>query len=193
MSQIAMLNEVPDIVGKAKKFAVGKHKNQKRRDGITSFSSHLEGVVNRLKNLGVTNEEILSAGWLHDVIEYTDTTFEEINEVFGNTISVLVLALTKDLNLSNKERELQYIQQLKILTPQSRIIKFCDISANLKEISNSSLSKSQKNKQVRKLFHYLRIIKTGLSDLKPNYPRFQELMEGINSTGKKFHQRPINI
>ena len=182
-----------DIASKAQKFAIEKHQNQKRKDGITSFSNHLEGVVNRLKNLGVSNQEILSAGWLHDIIEYTDTTFEEINKIFGNTISVLVLSLTKDMNLSKKERELQYIKQLKNLTPQAKIIKFCDISASLKEISNSSLSKTQKNKQIKKLFRYMRVIKFGLSEIKPNYPRFQELIDGVNSTGKKFHQRTINI
>ncbi len=188
-----IVDKKEEIVSKAKNFAINKHKNQKRKDKITLFPIHLEGVVNRLKNLGITNQEILSAGWLHDIIEYTDTTFEEINQIFGNAISVLVLSLTKDMNLSNKERELQYINQLKNLTPQAKIIKFCDISASLKEISNSSLSKNQKNREIRKLFHYLRIIKKGLSEEKQNYPRFQELIDGVNSTGKEFHQRQINI
>ena len=132
------------MVAKAKRFALEKHKNQKRKDGNSSFSDHLEGVVNRLKNLGITNQEILSAAWLHDTIEHTDTTFDEINKIFGNTISVLVLSLSKDLNLPNKEKEFQYIQQLKKSDPQAKIIKFCDISANLKDIANSPLSKTQK-------------------------------------------------
>ena len=75
----------------AKKFAREKHKNQKRKDGVTPFYDHLEGVVNRLKNLGISNQDVLSAAWLHDVIEDTNTTFDEINEIFGNIISVLVL------------------------------------------------------------------------------------------------------
>jgi len=182
-----------DIVAKAQKFAHEKHKNQKRKDGITFFSEHLEGVVNRLKNLGITNQEILSAAWLHDTLEHTDGTFDEINKIFGNTISVLVLSLSKDLSLSNKEKEAQYIQQLKNSAPEAKIIKFCDISANLKDISNSPLSKTQKNKQVKKLYHYLRVIKKGLSETKSNYPRMQELVDGINSVGIKFKQRSIVI
>lgn len=179
------------MVFKAEKFALEKHKNQKRKDDITLFSEHLAGVVNRLKNLGITNPEILSAAWLHDTIENTDTTFEEINQIFGNAVSVLVLSLSKDLNLCNKEKELQYIQQLKKSSPQAKIIKFCDISANLKDISNSSLSKTQKNKKIKNLFHYLRIIKKELSETKSNYPRIQELVDGINSVGVKYRQKPV--
>ena len=178
---------------KAQNFAREKHKNQKRKDGITPFSEHLEGVVNRLKNLGISNQDILCSAWLHDTIEDTDTTFDEINEIFGNTISVLVLSLTKDLELSKKQRETQYIQQLKDSTLQAKIIKFCDISANLKDIANAPISKTQKNKQIKKLFHYLRVIKNGVSEIKAEYPKIQELVDGINSVGSKFRQRPIII
>ena len=182
-----------DIVLKAQKFACEKHRNQKRKDGITPFSDHLEGVVNRLKNLGISNQDVLCAAWLHDTIEDTDTSFDEINEIFGNTVSVLVLSLTKDSELSKKEREIQYIQQLKDSTLQAKIIKFCDISANLKDITNAPISKTQKNKQIKKLFHYLRVIKKGLSEINSEYPKMQELIDGMNSVGTKFRQRPIVI
>lgn len=187
------MEDVIDIVAKAKSFAFDKHKNQTKKDKIISFSEHLEGVVNRLKNLGITNQEILSAAWLHDTIEHTDSTFDEINKKFGNTISVLVLSITKDSNLSNKEKEKQYIKQLKKASPQAKIIKLCDISANLKSIGVSPLSKTQKNKKVKKLFQYLRVIKKEISEERTNYPRIKELLDGINSIGSKFHQRPITI
>ena len=178
---------------KAQKFACEKHKNQKRKDSITPFSDHLVGVVNRLKNLGIVNQNVLCAAWLHDIIEDTDVTFDEINEIFGNVISVLVLSLSKDSELPKKQREAQYIQQLKDSTLQAKIIKLCDISANLKDISNAPISKTQKNKQVKKLFRYLRVIKKGLSEINSEYPKIQELMDGINSVGNKFRQRPITI
>jgi guanosine-3',5'-bis(diphosphate) 3'-pyrophosphohydrolase len=190
---IALLENSENIASKAQKFAYEKHKNQKRKDGVTPFSEHLEGVVNRLKNLGVANQDVLCAAWLHDIIEHSDTTFDEINEIFGNTISVLVLSLTKDSELSKKERESQYIQQLKDSTLEAKMIKFCDISANLKDIANAPISKTQKNKQIKKLFRYLRVIKKELSETKSNYPKIQELTDGINSIGTKFRQRPIII
>ncbi len=182
-----------DIVTHAKDFAREKHKNQKRKDGITPFYDHLEGVVNRLKNLGISNRNVLSAAWLHDTIEDSNTTFDEINEIFGNIISVLVLSLTKDFKLPIKEREFQYIQQLKNSPIETKIIKFCDISGNLKDIANAPISKTQKNKQVKKLFRYLRVIKKEISENKSDYPKIQELVAGINSVGSKFKQRHIII
>lgn len=190
---IVLLEKSTNIVAKAKKFASEKHKNQKRKDGVTPFYDHLEGVVNRLKNLGISDQDVLSAAWLHDIIEDTNTTFDEINEIFGNIISVLVLSLTKDSKLPRRDRELQYIQQLKNSTIETKIIKFCDISGNLKDISNAPISKTQKNKQVKKLFHYLRVIKKEISENKSDYPKIQELIAGINAVGSKFKQRPVLI
>ena len=179
------------MVLKAKKFAQNKHKNQKRKDGVTPFFDHLEAVVNRMKNLGITNEEVLSAAWLHDVIEHTDTTFDELNKIFGNTISVLVLSLTKNYNLSKKDIETQYVSQLKNSSIQSKLIKFCDISSNLKSIQNSSLSKTQKNKQIKKLFFYLRVIKKEIIEIESTYPKIREMIDSVNTIGIKFKQKPI--
>ena len=180
-----------NILLRAKNFAVEKHKNQKRQDKVTPFSDHLEGVVNRLKNLGVTNEDVLSVAWLHDIIEHTDTTFEEINEIFGNTISVLVLSLSKDSKMPKKEAEAAYVSQLKNAPIQSKLIKFCDISANLKDVVNAPISKTQKNKKIKKLFFYLRVIKKDIVENKSNYPKIQELIDGMNVIGEKFRQKPI--
>ena len=179
------------IVLKAKNFACTKHKNQKRKDGVTPFVDHLESVVNRMKNLGITDEEVLSAAWLHDVIEHTDTTFDEINKIFGNTISVLVLSLTKNHSLTKKDMEAQYVVQLKNSSLQSKLIKFCDISSNLKSIQISSLSKTQKNKQINKLFFYLRVIKKEIIAMESTYPKIREMIEGVNIIGSKFRQKPI--
>ena len=193
MIVLSILEKSTGLIEKAKRFAFEKHRNQKRKDGITPFSDHLEGVVNRLKNMGVSDNNVLCAAWLHDVIEKTDASFDEINEIFGNTISVLVLSLSKDMNLSKKDRELQYVQQLKNSTIEAKIIKICDISANLRDVSNAPISKTQKNKLIKKLFHYLRIIKKDMSESKSNFPKIQELLDGINSIGVKYRQRPITI
>ena len=180
-----------ETLTKAIEFAHKKHQHQKRPDGVTPFLDHLEGVVNRLKNIGIANQNILSAAWLHDTIEKTDTTFEEIDGIFGNTISVLVLSLTKDKNLPKKRQEIQYINQLKNASKDSKIIKLCDASASLKEIAKAPISRNQKNKQVRKIFHYIRVIKNDLVEAKERYPKIQELIDGINSVGKEFRIRPI--
>ena len=182
-----------DFFEKARNYALQKHKNQKGIDGITPYHHHLEGVVFRLKNLGVSDDDVLSSAWLHDIIEKADTTFEEINGIFGNSISVLVLSLTKNSIISKKESELQYVKQLKNATYDAKLIKLCDISSNVKDISVAPISKTQKIRQIKKLFHYLRIIKSDLKELKDNYPNIQDMVDGINVIGHKFKQRPIII
>jgi (p)ppGpp synthase/HD superfamily hydrolase len=187
------MEDSTDIVLKAKKLAHEKHKNQKRKDGVTPYSDHLEGVVNRLKNLGVTDKNVLSAAWLHDIIEDTYVTFDQINEKFGRDIAVMVLALTKDKNIPKKDKEQQYITQLKNAPIQAKIIKLCDISANLKDLASAPISKTQKNKQVKKILHYLRTIKNEISERQTEYPKIHEIIEGINTICVKFHQKPIVI
>lgn len=187
------MEDTTDIILGAKKFAQEKHKNQKRKDGVTPYSDHLEGVVNRLKNLGVTDKDVLCAAWLHDIIEDTDVTFDQINERFGREVAVMVLSLSKDQNILKKDREIQYISQLKDASFQTKIIKLCDISANLKDLANAPISKTQKNKQIKKILHYLRIIKNDIIENKSEYPKIQEIIDGINTICVKFNQKPILI
>ena len=187
------MDDSADIVLNAKKFAQDKHKNQKKKDGVTPYIDHLEGVVNRLKNLGVLDNESLCAAWLHDIIEKTDVTFEQINERFGREVAVIVLSLTKDQSILKKDREVQYIKQLKEASFQSKIIKLCDISANLKDLSVAPISKTQKSKQIKKILHYLRIIKNDIAEKKSDYPKIQEIIDGVNTICVKFKQKPIFI
>jgi len=181
------------IVDYARKFAQETHKNHKRRDGITTYLDNLEGVVNRLKNLGVTNNNVLCAAWLHNILENKDITFDQINERFGREVAVTVMSLTKDENISKKNSEIQYVNQLKNAVFSTKIIKLCDISTNLKDLANAPLSKTQKNKQCKIFLHYLRVIKSDISKNKSTYPKVQEIIDGINTICIKFNQKPIVI
>jgi guanosine-3',5'-bis(diphosphate) 3'-pyrophosphohydrolase len=77
-----------DLVKSAELFAKNKHAGQFRKDDTTPYSKHLEDVVNRLKSLGVIDEQVLCAGWLHDTIEDTETSFDDLYEQFGSEIAV---------------------------------------------------------------------------------------------------------
>ena len=57
----------------AELFARKKHSGQLKKDGITPVIDHLEEVVSRLKNLEILDEDVLCAGWLHDILEDTNT------------------------------------------------------------------------------------------------------------------------
>ncbi len=181
-----------ELVKNAELFAKKKHSGMMRKDGITLYSKHLEDVVNRLKSLGVIDEELLCAGWLHDTIEDTDTTFDDLHEQFGSRVVVLVTSLTKDMSLTRKKREQIYVKQLKEASFDAKLIKLCDISANLSDLKNWDASKSKKLRAVRKLRHYLSIIKNDLIT-NQQYPKVITLMESANLILKGFHLRPISL
>jgi len=181
-----------DLVKSVELFAKGRHVGQFREDGITPYSKHLDDVVNRLKSLGVIDEQIFCAGWLHDTIEKTETTFDDLYEQFESEITVLVSSISKDTTLTRKKREKAYVPQLKESSFSAKLIKLCDISANLGELKNSTASKSKKLRLVKQQRHYLSIIKNDILG-NPNYPYVQSLIESANVIFIKFGQRPISV
>jgi len=181
-----------ELVKNAELFAKKKHSGMMRKDDITPYSKHLESVVNRLKSLGVIDEELLCAGWLHDTIEDTDVTFDDLFEKFGSRVSVLVSTLSKDMSLTRKQRERTYVKQLKEASFDAKLIKLCDISANLSDLKNYNASKSKKLRQVRKIRHYLIVIKNDLIE-NPDYPKILTLLDSINQSLKRFGQKSISL
>ena len=181
-----------DLVKSTELFAKSKHAGAFREDGITPYSKHLDDVVNRLKSLGVIDEQIFCAGWLHDTIEKTETTFDDLYEQFESEIAVLVSSISKDMTLTRKKREKAYTIQLKESSFSAKLIKLCDISANLGELKNSTASKSKKLRLVKQQRHYLSIVKNNILE-NSNYPYVQSLIESANIIFIKFGQRPIQI
>lgn len=176
----------------AQDFARKKHKGQTRRNGKTPFFEHLEAVVSRLKSIGITNNDVLCAGWLHDTMEDTNTTFDEISELFGKQVALLVLSLSKDESLPKKEKESNYAKLLRDASFEAKLVKLCDISANLKDLDDS-MSKTKKKRIVTKKLHYLRIVKNDLARHLSEYPKMTSLIGGINQIAKEYHQRPIEL
>ncbi|MEZ8031120.1 MAG: HD domain-containing protein, partial [Nitrosopumilus sp.] len=175
------------------------HAGKLKKSGIT-YSKHLEEVVSRLKSLGVIDEEVLCTGWLHDILEDTDTSFDELFEKFGRRIAVLTLSLTKtkfviDINdnstftltkkktLSKKQRQKDYGIKLKESEVDAKIIKLCDISANLGSLKKQVISKTKKRAVLRELRYYLSIIqKEIMEDAK--YQNATTLLDTINQNLK---------
>ena len=187
------------LLKSAELFAKSKHAGKLKKSGIT-YSKHLEEVVNRLKSLGVIDEEVLCTGWLHDILEDTDTSFDELFEKFGRRIAVLTLSLTKtkfviDTNdnstftltkkktLSKKQIQKDYGIKLKESEIDAKVIKLCDISANLGNLKNQTISKTKKRIILKELRYYLSIIQKDLVE-NIKYQNVITLLETINQNLK---------
>lgn len=176
----------------AERFVRERYGDAATKDGILR-ADHLKGVLTRLKSIGMSDDEILAAAWLEDIMSMTRTSFDEIDRRFGSKVAVLVLALFKDLTLPRDHIEKQYDKQLKESPIEVKMIKLCDISTTLKEIKNSARSKSRKIKEIKREVRNLNLIKQDISTVKHLYPGIQNITNGINETITSLGQRPIAI
>ena len=96
------------------------------------------------------------------------------------------------MSLTRKQREQIYVRQLREASFDAKLIKLCDISANLSDLKNYDASKSKKLRKVRKIRHYLIVIKNILIE-NNDYPKIITLLESINQSLKQFGLRSISL
>ena len=78
----------------AENFAKERHSGMTGKDGASPYHEHLAAVVARLKNLGISEEDVISSAWLHDIIDHSKTSFDELDQRFGSRVAVLVLSVS---------------------------------------------------------------------------------------------------
>lgn len=164
----------------AEKFAKDKHQHQFRNDCKTPYWKHLEKVVVNLEQLGITDEVILCAGWLHDTIEDTDTDYDDIDEDFGKKIADIVATVTKDTRMIKNDREIAYCNRLKAGSWEAQVVKFGDLLANLEDLKNSTKSLPDKIKQAQNKTEYYNSIKIGLQNNKKNIPNLDSQIKRLS-------------
>lgn len=108
------------------------HKGQKRWDG-SNYSKHPIDVVARLADMGIRDEEIMCAGYLHDVIEDTSYSYEQIKSNFGERVMNIVEELTFD-----QGGEEYYWERCRKMSKDASIIKIADILSNLGDTGKKS-------------------------------------------------------
>ncbi len=123
----------------AASFAAKKHSTQKRKgaDGEPYINHPLE-VANLLANVGkVEDYDILIAAILHDTIEDTQTTKEEITELFGAKVCEMVLEVTDDKSLPKAERKQKQIEHAPHLSVGAKQIKLGDKISNIRDVAEN--------------------------------------------------------
>jgi (p)ppGpp synthase/HD superfamily hydrolase len=121
---------------KCMNFAAQKHSTQRRKDSAkTPYINHPIGVANILANEGdVTDIDVLMAALLHDTVEDTDCSFEEIEEHFGKDIRKIVDEVTDDKSLPKAERKRLEIEHALTVSPKAKLVKLADKLYNLRDL-----------------------------------------------------------
>lgn len=148
-----------------------------------------KSIVFRLKSIGINDEQILCSAFLC----HANSSFDEIHARFGREIATRVTSISKDAALPRQRQEEQYVKQLQDAPWESILIKMCEISANLKILKDSELSKTKRNKILKQNIHYLVVLKKKISENKIKTPGIEKLLDGANETLIYFKQRPINF
>jgi guanosine-3',5'-bis(diphosphate) 3'-pyrophosphohydrolase len=128
-----------NIVIKAMAFAADKHRNQRRKDADASpYINHPIGLADVLANeAGLDDERVLVAAILHDTIEDTETTEQELARNFGQEIADIVLEVTDDKALPKAERKRLQIEHAPSSSRRAKLVKLADKICNLRDVATS--------------------------------------------------------
>ena len=132
------MNNLPKLL-QAVSFSAQKHRLQRRKgaDG-DPYINHPVEVANLLANVGkVEDFDILIAAILHDTIEDTETTKEEITKLFGERVCGMVLEVTDDKSLPKATRKLKQIEHAPHISDGAKQVKLCDKISNITDVMNN--------------------------------------------------------
>lgn len=120
----------------AKAFATKAHEGQLRKNTGTPYITHPVRVAERLEHAGFS-EELICAGYLHDVVEDTPYEIEDIEKAFGTKVAQLVVTHTEDKSRSWQERKQHTIETVKSTGKEEKYLIVADKLDNLLDLERS--------------------------------------------------------
>ncbi|XP_043467989.1 guanosine-3',5'-bis(diphosphate) 3'-pyrophosphohydrolase MESH1 isoform X2 [Leptopilina heterotoma] len=128
--------ELISMIVRCTNFAALKHSKQRRKNiEQTPYINHPIGVANILIEEGNCYDAVvILAALLHDTVEDTDTTFDEIEQEFGKDVRNVVAEVTDDKTLSKLERKSMQIKKAPNSTNRAKLVKLADKLYNLRDL-----------------------------------------------------------
>ena len=131
-------DNIPDLVDRARIYATEAHQriNHRRKYNNEPYHVHLSAVAKLVASV-TDDKELIAAAWLHDTVEDTQATLEDIEETFGMPVAELVEELTDiskpgDGNRATRKR----IDRLHLsqASKRAKTVKLADLIDNCKDI-----------------------------------------------------------
>ena len=127
------------LILRAASFAAHKHRDQRRKDAAASpYINHPLTLASVLAVEGnVTDAATLCAALLHDTIEDTDTTADELEHEFGAEIRRVVEEVTDDKTLPKAARKRAQVEHAAHISEKAKLVKLADKIANLRDVATA--------------------------------------------------------
>ncbi len=126
-----------EMLLKAVEYAAEKHEGQTRKDAEkTPYIIHPIGVAKLLWEVGnIRNVNVLTAALLHDTLEDTDATEQEIEVLFGSRVLYTVKEVTNDPSLSSQENKERQIEHAPTMSLDGQLVKLADRLYNVRDLN----------------------------------------------------------
>jgi hypothetical protein len=130
---------MPDLVDRARMYATEAHQriNHRRKYNNEPYHVHLSAVAKLVTS--VTDDvEMIAAAWLHDTVEDTQATLEDIEEAFGQAVAELVEELTDVSKPGDGNRAVRKAidrRHLAQASQRAKTVKLADLTDNCKDIA----------------------------------------------------------
>lgn len=175
------------ITEQAKQFAISAHKGQFRKsDPTIPKVAHTLAVGEMLAQYGY-DDEVVAAGFLHDVVEDTKYTLTDIENMFGKNISYLVQTASEpDKSLSWHERKQHTINTVKTVPLRNKVIVAADKihnttdTLNLMRIRGLEVFKAFRAGSADQLWYVSGVYNSLIFNENPNTPIFVRLRDTVN-------------
>jgi guanosine-3',5'-bis(diphosphate) 3'-pyrophosphohydrolase len=124
---------------KAILYSAKQHREQRRKDICeTPYINHPIEVCSFLSDAGVTDIDLLSAAILHDTVEDTEATEQDILENFGESICKIVMEVTDDKSLPKQERKRLQVEHAPKKSDAAKQLKLADKTCNVRDLDHES-------------------------------------------------------
>lgn len=176
-----------DIKEKAKLFAIQAHMGQIRKNEPDKpMIMHPINVGELLESYGY-DDNVVAAGYLHDVVEDTKYTIEDIDKEFGSDIASLVMGASEpDKSLSWEERKKHTILEVKNLPFRNKLVVCADKINNLEDLSlkfqkngNRDFSNFKRGEESQK-WYYTNVYESLVNNENENLPIFKRLKNALD-------------
>jgi len=177
------MDDSTGMILKALRFSAEKHTNQRRKDAKSSpYINHPIQVAETLWSTGgVRDVNLLTAAILHDTIEDTDTTPEEIESKFGEEVLSLVLEVTDDKSLPKQTRKQLQIEHASHKSEKAKMLKIADKLNNIQDIVKSPPS----NWTLERKQEYLLWTEKVMAGLRGVSPELESQYDALLQDGKQ--------